>query len=119
MVTVSARPTQAKAGAARSGWAAGGWRTRAGRWARGRVLYSGRVGSRYMIVDAHSHIAPPDLETMPDLGGRQPQAYMRDVDRLFRLQDEGGVNLTVLSIPTLVESSLRTGPEAALDAIRR
>ena len=72
-----------------------------------------------MIVDAHSHIAPPDLETMPDLGGRQPQAYMRDVDRLFRLQDEGGVNLTVLSIPTLVESSLRTGPEAALDAIRR
>jgi aminocarboxymuconate-semialdehyde decarboxylase len=72
-----------------------------------------------MIVDAHSHIVPPGQETMPDLGGRQPQAYMRDVDRLFRLQDEGGVDRTVLSIPTLVEHSLKESPEAALEAIRR
>jgi aminocarboxymuconate-semialdehyde decarboxylase len=71
-----------------------------------------------MIVDAHSHVIPPSGESMPNLGGREPQQYMRDVDRLLRLQEEGGVDLTVLSSPTMVETRLARGRDAVLAAMR-
>jgi aminocarboxymuconate-semialdehyde decarboxylase len=72
-----------------------------------------------LIVDVHSHVAPPDVVTMPHLGGRDPAAYMRDFPRLLRLQEEGGIDLTVLSNPTLVEANLAGGQEAVLGAMRR
>src|SRR5438067_4872107 len=72
-----------------------------------------------LIVDVHSHHTPPDMDSMPDLGGRRPGLYMQDLDRLFRVQDEGGVDVSVLSNPTLVETALPEGRDAVLDAMRR